>query len=154
MKSALIGSLIAIGIVALVAFIYTRMKAVTDRAARISGDVITRYVRLLESGDYEQAWETCLDERYRKETSLAAFAHAHAERVKAFGALEGFEEKDYQHEANLFSSESLIGINGILHYANRDVFVTYKVDSAVEPFLILETIGGAERSDFLSSGIW
>ena len=154
MKNALIGSLVAIGVLALVAFLYIQLQAVTERAARISGDVITRYVSLLESADYEQAWQTCLDPRYQAKTPLAAFVQAHAARVASFGALEGFEEKDFQHEANLFSSESLIGFNGILHYANRDVFVTYKVDSAIEPFRILETIGGAERSDFLSSGVW
>jgi len=154
MKNVLIGVTIAIVVIALIVFIYIKMKAVTERAATISEDVIARYVGLLQSGRYEEAYDTCLSENFRKKTSKAQFVTAHKARVDKFGALQGWKETDYQHEANLFTSESLIGINGILSYANREVFVLYKVDSAIQPYLIMEIAGSIGTSTSLSQGSW
>jgi len=41
-----------------------------------------------------------------------------------------------------------------LSYANREVFVLYKVDSAIQPYLIMEIAGSIGTSTSLSQGIW
>ncbi|OIP44245.1 MAG: hypothetical protein AUK47_01145 [Deltaproteobacteria bacterium CG2_30_63_29] len=154
MKNVLIGVAVAIAVIALIVFIYVKMKAVTERAAAISEDVIARYVGLLQSRKYEEAYDTCLSDGFKKKWPKAEFVAAHQARVDEFGALQGWKENDYQHEANLFTSESLIGFNGILSYANREVFVLYKVDSAIQPYLIMEIAGSIGTSTSLSQGIW
>lgn len=154
MKNVIIAVLVGIAVAALGVFIYTRMKAVTVLAAAISDDVVARYVRLVVSRRYDEAYDSCLSAEYQKKTSRSVFVAAHREHVEKYGMLVGWKETHYQHEANLFSSESLIGLNGILNYANRDVFVLYKVVSTAKPYRIGEIFGSPGTSTSLSSGIW
>ncbi len=155
MRKVLIGIAVAAAVVALLVFIYVQMREVTRRASAISGGLITRYVGLLVDGAYEEAYDTCLAERYQRATSRSAFVAAHRAHVEEYGSLKGWEERTYEHEADLFNSEeSVIGIRGILHYANRDVFVSYKVDSLVKPYRIREVFGSPGTSTSLSAGIW
>ncbi len=154
MKNVIIGIVVAIAVIALIVFIYTQMKAVVERASAISQDVISRYVGLIEVGKYEEAYDSCLSDKYMKGTTRAEFVAEHTARKEEYGPLKGWTETKYQHEANLFTSESLIGINAILHYENRDVFALYKVDSAVEPYRIREIFGSVGTSTSLSRGIW
>jgi len=154
MKNTLIAVLGVITVAALIAFIYTQMKGVADRAATISEEVVTPYVGLLRDARYEDAWNCCLSDGYKAQVSLAEFTAAQAAHVQNHGPLRGWREGNVQHEADLFSSESLIGLNGVLEYEERDVFVLYKVDSAAEPLRIMQVFGSPDRSDSLSEGIW
>ena len=154
MRKVLIGIAVAAAVVALLVFIYVQMRDVTRRASAISGGLITRYVGLLVDGAYEEAYDTCLAERYQGTTSRSAFAAAQRAHVEEYGPLKGWEETIYEHEADLFSGELVIGIRGILHYANRDVFVSYKVDSLVKPYRIRRILGSPGTSTSLSAGIW
>jgi hypothetical protein len=154
MKKILIGVTVGVAVIALVVFIYTQMRAVTQRASEITGDLITRYVALIQGGAYEQAYDTCLSESLRKETTQADFVAAQKDHVTQYGPLEGWEDTIYEHEANLFNDESLIGVRAILHYTNRDIFVSYKVDSATKPYRIKEIYGSPGTSSSLSWGIW
>ena len=155
MKKVLIGIAVAAAVVALLAFIFVQMREITRRASAISGDLITRYVGLLVRGAYEEAYDTCLAERYQSVTSRSAFVAAHRAHVQEYGPLEGWKERTYEHEADLFNSEeSVSGIRGILHYAKRDVFVSYKVDSLVKPYRIRKIFGSPGTSTSLSAGIW
>ena len=154
MRKVLIGIAVAAAVVALLVFIYIQMRDVTRRASAISGGLITRYVGLLVDGAYEEAYDTCLAERYQGATSRSAFVAAHKAHFQEYGPLAGWEETIYEPEYDLFSGESVIGIRGILHYANRDVFVSYKVDSLAKPYRIREIFGSPGTSTSLSAGIW
>lgn len=154
MKPWLIGILVAVAVVGMGYFVVTQFQSVARRGDAISGGVVTRYVELLKQEHYGEAWDTCLSESYQAQTSRAEFIAAHQARRQKFGPLTGWTQTDYQHEANLFNDESLIGINGQLHYSGRDVFFLYKVDSAVQPYLIKELVGGEGNSTNLSSGVW
>ena len=155
MKKLLVGLAVAVAVVALLVFIYVQMRDVTRRASAISGGLITRYVGLLVAGAYEEAYDTCLAERYQSVTSRSAFVAAHRAHVEEYGPLRGWEETTYEHEADLFKSEeSVIGIRGILHFAGRDVFVSYKVDSLATPHRIRGIFGSPGTSTSLSAGIW
>jgi len=154
MKNGLIAIVVVVAVVALAVFVYRGMKSVVDRGRAISDDVITRYVGHIKAGRYDEAWSGCLSDGYRKGVTLAEFSAAHDAHKQDHGALKGWRQIDYQHEANLFTDESLIGINAVLEYENRDVFVLYKVDSAVLPYRIVQIFGSPGRSDSLSEGIW
>ncbi len=154
MKRILIVVAVVGAVVALIVFIFSSMKAVTAQAEAISNDVITRYVGLLESGQYSEAYDSCLAASFQETTTRVEFVSAHAAHAAEYGSLSGWEQTTYEHEANLFSSESLIGIRGVLSYANRDVFVLYKVDSNVMPYRIVEILGSPGASTTLSHGVW
>lgn len=154
MKTKLVGLAVALAVIGLVYFMATSIRAVAQRGTEITEGVVTRYVGLLQEEKYGEAWDCCLAASYQQHTPREAFAAAHAARRRSFGALERWTATDYQHEADLLSDESLIGINAVLHYAERDVFVLYKVDSVVEPLRIQATLGSAGTSTMLSSGSW
>ena len=154
MKKVLIGIAVGAAVVALLVFIFVQMRETTRRASAISGGLLSRYVGLLRDGAYEEAYDTCLAERYQRATSRSAFVAAQRAHVEEYGPLKGWEETIYEPEYDLFSGESVIGIRGILHYANKDVFVSYKVDSLVKPYRIRRIFGSPGTSTSLSEGIW
>jgi hypothetical protein len=153
-KKVLIGLIAAAAVVGLVTFIWTSMAAISEKADEISESVITRYVLLLQSGQYGSAYDTCLSPKLQSKLPREEFVAAHAARSAAFGRLKGWEQTRYEHEADLFSDESLIAIHGVLSYATQDVFVVYKVDSAIDHHQILEILGSAGKSNSLAPGSW
>jgi hypothetical protein len=146
---ATLGAVLALGL-----FIWSSMRAVTARADAISQDVIARYVDLIQRGRYREAWDSCLAKTLQEATPVEAFVAAHEAHARELGDLEGWEQTRYDHEADLFSSESLIGIRGVLSYARRDAFVLYQVDSSVEPYRIQAIFGSTGASTSLSEGTW
>lgn len=154
MKQWSIGLAVAAVIAALIYWIVTGIADVAQRATAIHDDVITRYVRLLQQRDYAAAWDQCLAANLQSTFSQPAFVAAHTEHHRQYGPLQDWTQTDITHEANLFSDESVIGINAILHYKDRDVFVSYKVDSSIVPYRIQEIFGSPGSSTALESGIW
>lgn len=135
-------------------FIFRQMSAVVATADAISADVVAPYVGHLKAGQFDEAWDSCLAEPLQLNTPRAAFVAAHAARVEQYGPLAAWTQTTYQHEANLFTDESAIGIRGVLHYERRDVFVLYMVDSKVEPYRIQQIFGSDHGSSTLSEGTW
>lgn len=149
--------MIALVVVALVLFGFFAIRGIRSVAARgdaITQGLINRYVGLLQQGQVEAAWADCVSEGLQGSVTHSEFARAHEARAQEYGALQGWTQTDYQHEANLFSKESVIGINGVLHYERRDVFVLYKVDPDVQPYRIQQMFGSAGSSTMMSEGIW
>jgi len=153
-KKTLIAVAVVGAVLGLVVFIWTGISAFSEQADAISDDVIARYVGFLQSGQYGEAYDSCLAETLKEATTRAEFVATHAAHTREYGDLTGWKQTTYDHEANLFSSESLVGVHGVLSYANRDVFVLYKVDAAAEPYRIQEILGSPDTRHSLSHGIW
>jgi len=145
---------IAVGLTGLGWFFYRGMSRFTDTADAISDSLIARYVGLLEAGEYGEAWSTCLAPSLQGQVSQQDFVAAQAARAEEHGPLTGWTQTTYQHEANLFSRESELGVRGVLHYERRDVFVQYKVDLGADPPLIHQAFGSEGSSGTLSEGTW
>lgn len=135
-------------------WVYGQMRGVAKVGDDISDQLVTRYVSLVQAGRYDEAWEGCLDDTARAAVPQAQFARVHADRVQRWGALTGFRRTTVEHIADLGGEETLVGVRAVLTYERRDVFVSYRVASARQPYRIRASFGSEGRSDSLSEGIW
>ena len=154
MKNIVIVILVVVGVGALIAFVIHKMRQTTKTAEAIHQGVGSDYLELLKSQDFETAYDSCLADSLKADLTQQRFVEQHRARVAEFGGLQSWMQTRYEHEANLFTSESLIGLRYVLSYEKRDIFTRYGVDSSVQPFRIQEFLGSPDTTDSLSPGVW
>ena len=153
-KKVFIIILVVVSVAAIIGFIVHSMREVTRTADEIHKSVGMQYLELLKGQDYEKAYDECLADVLKKDVAKSEFIAQHQNHVAKYGPLESWKQTTYQHEANLFSSESLIGMLYVLSYKERDIFVIYKIDASNKPFQIQEIFGSADTSDSIKPGVW
>lgn len=154
MKGPLIVLLVVAVVGAIVYFIVRGIRNTAATASAIHDSLLEPYPKLLQQERYDEAYDTCLSDELKKQYSREEFVAAHRARVQACGPLQSWRHTTVDHEANLFESETRMGLRYVLHYAQRDVFVHYMSVAGQTPYRIVELLGGEGRSDRPGPGIW
>jgi hypothetical protein len=155
MKDMQVGLIVVVVLAVIVSggsFIYSKIQGLAAKADIISDNVIQRYVELLQSGKYKEAWETCLSEQARKEIPVEVFIAAKKAHSDDFGVLNGYKRTEVTDEGDINST--LLGIGAVLEYKKRDLFVKFQVNPDVEPYRIHKIFGSSGNSSSLSEGVW
>ena len=124
---------------------------------RISEEVeeylVVHYLDLIQRQEYAEAYEL-LGPAFHDSVSQLAFEDSHKKHFADLGKLEKWKYTTSDHEYNLFSQESIIGVRYILTFEKGQAHVVYRVNLNAKPRRIDEILGTTGSSDFLAPGIW
>ena len=154
MKGLLIALLVVGVLGAIVFFIVRGIRRTTATAAAMHDDLMEPYLVLLQAEKYDEAYDTCLSDELRQQISREEFVAAHRDRCQTHGPLQSWRHTTIDHEANLFESETRLGLRYRLTYEKRDIHVLYMSVSGKLPYRIVELLGSEGSESTMKSGVW